>query len=201
MAAEERQAMSKQQEHTAVREFLIEQVKTYPAIWDTSHKEHKSSHVRGNCWLAIQKELQGAFPTDCLDRQSVHTIKGMKDMWQNLLSTRRKHKKKTAGKSGAAASDVVHPQDVKWPFYAQLEFLDSAIKVTNTVNSLVFTLAPDDPLGEEDAGENEARTNVSDSHKLRTLIYAYANSTISYIVLDNGPGFPACFCSRLQRFG
>jgi hypothetical protein len=40
-------------EEVILKEFLIERVKSYEAIWDTSNANHVKITVVTNCWLAI----------------------------------------------------------------------------------------------------------------------------------------------------
>ncbi len=127
------------QEEIAIKEFLVERVKHYEAIWNTGHPDHKKSALRINCWLHILKELQEAFTAESLKRQSVDDVNRIKDIWLQMRGTYRKIKGKTVGKSGAAAADVTNPQEVKWPFYSQMTFLEPREPVTQPVNSLMLS--------------------------------------------------------------
>ena len=126
------------QEEISLKEFLVERVKHYRAIWDTTSKEYHQGNVRTNCWLEIAKELKEEFPAELLKRHGLENLEKLKEMWQNMRNIYRKNKRNTVGKSGAAAADVTPHQSVKWPFFTQMGFLDDTIKATTTVASLTL---------------------------------------------------------------
>jgi hypothetical protein len=96
-------------EEVILKEFLIERVKSYEAIWDTSNANHVKITVVTNCWLAIVQELKDEFADsgDLLERHSLDNLKKVKATWQKLRTQYRANKSKTIGKSGDGASDVI----------------------------------------------------------------------------------------------
>lgn len=39
------------------RELLIEEVKKYPVLYDTTHENHKDVESRDRCWLQISQRV------------------------------------------------------------------------------------------------------------------------------------------------
>jgi hypothetical protein len=102
-----KQSEASKKEEGTVKEFLIERVKFYEAIWDNANANHVKVTVVTNCWLKIVQELKEEFDAAILERHSVDDLKKIKASWQNLRSQYRANRSKTVGKSGDGASDVI----------------------------------------------------------------------------------------------
>jgi glyceraldehyde-3-phosphate dehydrogenase/erythrose-4-phosphate dehydrogenase len=99
------------QEEGILKEFLIERVKSYEAIWDTYNANHVKVTVVTNCWLEIIQELKDEFADsgsgDLLKCHSLADLKKVKAERQKLCTQYRANKSKTIGKSGDSASNVI----------------------------------------------------------------------------------------------
>jgi hypothetical protein len=95
-------------EELTLKEFVIERVKFYEAVWDTTNPNYMKANIVTNCWLNILQEVKDEFGEELLERHNADNVKKIRDgIWQGLRGQYRRHKKKTVGKSGDGAADVV----------------------------------------------------------------------------------------------
>jgi hypothetical protein len=100
-------------EELTLREFFIKRVKFYEAVWDSTNPNYMKANIVSNCWLNILQELKDKFGNELLERHNADDIEQIRDgIWQGLRGQYRRHKKKSVGKSGDGASNVV--QVLEW---------------------------------------------------------------------------------------
>ncbi|KAG8262890.1 hypothetical protein J6590_043878 [Homalodisca vitripennis] len=89
-------------------EKLIEMVRVYPVLYDTSDGKYMKTKYKQELWGEIAKEL------------NIADVEEVKSMWKKLRNNHRDalRRQKRMMKSGAAATDIK-----PWRFQAQMEFL------------------------------------------------------------------------------
>jgi hypothetical protein len=126
-----------QADEIKLRESLILHVQDNPPIWDISSESYHKANVISNCWEAVLDEMTETFDLDLLKEHHMAQVGQLKDLWQNLRTQFRRYRQLTTGKSGAGLADVATK---KWPFYDQMCFLNQAVVVYPTQNSMVFQI-------------------------------------------------------------
>ena len=115
--------MAPAKKHLRVTETIIQEVQNHPSLWDKRHKNYKDFVVNSNAWEEILANVKSEFSNEDTLEQ-IETIDELKNIWKNVRDTYTRRKKKAKGQSGAGLQDV--KQELDWPFFKMLQFLDQS---------------------------------------------------------------------------
>eukprot|EP00795_Rhopilema_esculentum_P010066 gene10066-18713_t len=115
------------------KELLIESVRKYPCLYDTSRKDYKDDSIRENAWKIVCIDALNHVKED--QKLLNEDIAMLKRVFKNLRDRYMKMKKeyKPSGSAGGV------PLEPSWPFFAQLQFLDPFLKHRPTTSNLQVT--------------------------------------------------------------
>ena len=105
-------------------EQLIEEVRKYPNLYDTSMREYRDTERADNCWEKIEQATG-------------KTANELRSRWRNLRDVFAKEKKKMSGRSGDPGGHTS-----TWKYFKLLTFLLPFIKHRDTESNVPRYVKP-----------------------------------------------------------